>query len=64
METHLADWRHRRGLTQEQLAAVVGVTRQTIISLEAGRYNPSLNLAWAVTKAVGAKKVEDVFNLK
>jgi putative transcriptional regulator len=63
METRLAAWRTKSGLTQEQLAAEAGVTRQTIISLEAGRYNPSLLLAWAVTKAVGAKRVEDVFVL-
>lgn len=64
METSLATWRAKRGLTQEQLAAVAGVTRQTIISLEAGRYNPSLKLAWSVTKAVGAKRIEDVFELR
>lgn len=64
MKTNLAAWRAKRGLTQQQLADVVKASRQTIISLEAGRYNPSLQLAWSVMKAVGAKKIDDVFDLK
>ena len=40
--------------TQEQLAALVGVRRETIIRLESGRYNPSLKLAVSVSRAVGA----------
>ena len=43
-------YRKKIGLTQEQLAEKVGVTRQTIISLEQGRYNPSLRLAHDITK--------------
>ena len=49
------------GLTQEQLAQKCGVTRQTIIALEQGRYNPSLELAFKITKALGKKRIEDVF---
>jgi putative transcriptional regulator len=64
MKTSLLAWRAKRGLTQEQLAKLVGVSRQTIISLEAGRYNPSLQLAWSIMKAVGAKKIDDLFELK
>lgn len=61
METRIAWYRNKLGLTQEQLAALVGVTRQTIISLEQGRYNPSLFLAHKITKALKRKYIEDVF---
>ena len=50
----LKQYRQRKGLTQEQLAALVGVRRETIIRLESGRYNPSLKLAVSVSRAVGA----------
>ena len=45
MKNLIAALRKRRHITQEVLAEAVGVTRQTIISLESGRYNPSLRLA-------------------
>lgn len=51
------------GMTQEELATKVDVTRQTIIVLEQGRYNPSLLLAHRVTKALKQKLIEDVFDL-
>lgn len=51
-------------MTQEELASQVGVTRQTIISLEQNRYNPSLYLAYKITKALQQKNIEDVFVLK
>ena len=47
-------------MTQQDLADRVGVTRQTIIALEAGKYAPSLMLAFRIAKAFGVK-VEDVF---
>lgn len=47
-------------LTQQQLADRVGVTRQTIIALEAGKYAPSLLLAFRLAAALGVR-VEDVF---
>lgn len=47
-------------MTQQALATEVGVTRQTIIALEAGRYAPSLELAFRIARAFGAG-VEDVF---
>jgi putative transcriptional regulator len=47
-------------MTQQELAERVGVTRQTIIALEAGRYVPSLLLAFRIARAFGAG-VEDVF---
>jgi putative transcriptional regulator len=53
--------RFERGeLTQEALARAAGVTRQTIIALEAGKYAPSLELAFKLAHALGAR-VEDVF---
>ncbi len=47
-------------MTQEELANRVGVTRQTIIALEAGKYVPSLSLAFRISRAFGVM-VEDVF---
>ena len=47
-------------ITQEALAQRVGVTRQTIIALEAGQYTPSLALAFRIARAFN-KRVEDVF---
>jgi len=47
-------------MTQEELANSVGVTRQTIIALEAGKYVPSLSLAFRIARVFGVK-VEDVF---
>jgi len=47
-------------MTQEALAKRVGVTRQTIIALEAGKYTPSLSLAFRIARAFN-KHVEDVF---
>jgi putative transcriptional regulator len=47
-------------MTQEELGNRVGVTRQTIIALEAGKYTPSLALAFRIARAFN-KRVEDVF---
>lgn len=48
-------------MTQQQLADRVEVTRQTIIALEQGRYNPSLELAYKITKELKQKHIENVF---
>ena len=50
-----------RAATQERLAASCGVTRQTIIALEAGRYAPSLELGFRIAHALDAR-IEDVFH--
>lgn len=50
-------------MTQEALAKQVGVTRQTILALEAGRYNPSLALAMRIARCF-SKTVDDVFQLE
>ena len=47
-------------MTQQALAERLGVTRQTIISLENGRYNPSIMLAHNIAQAFGLR-IEDVF---
>jgi putative transcriptional regulator len=63
MTTKITHFRNKIGLTQEQLADIVGVARQTIIALEQGRYNPSLALAYAITKALKQKHIEEVFKV-
>lgn len=56
--------RFERGeITQQALADACSVTRQTIIALEAGRYAPSLELAFRIADALGAR-IEDVFQWK
>jgi putative transcriptional regulator len=50
-------------ITQEALANACGVTRQTVIALEAGRYAPSLELAFKIARNFGVG-VEDVFQWK
>jgi putative transcriptional regulator len=53
MKTRIREFRARYQMTQADLADAVGVRRETIVFLEAGRYNPSLKLAHAVAKALG-----------
>jgi putative transcriptional regulator len=55
--------RAERGLSQEQLAALVGVTRQTISSIETGQYCPSALLAFLLARRLG-KAVEELFFLE
>lgn len=52
--------RKERGVTQEELANAVGVTRQTVIAIEKGNYTPSLLLGLKIAKYFN-KKVEEVF---
>ena len=52
--------RIERELSQEQLAVKIGVTRQTIGMIEAGNYNPTLNLCLAICKALN-KTLDDLF---
>lgn len=61
MHTSIVFYRKKLNMTQEELASKVGVSRQTIIALEAERYNPSLRLAHDISRALGAKNIEDVF---
>lgn len=56
----LKQYRQLAELTQEELAAAVGVRRETIIRLEAGKYNPSLKLAIDISRVVKAP-IEEIF---
>jgi putative transcriptional regulator len=63
MKTNLKELREKRNLTQEALAEKVDVTRQTILFLEKGKYNPSLRLAYKIAKVLNSK-IEDVFSFE
>jgi putative transcriptional regulator len=58
--TKLREYRAKQSLTQDELAVLVGVRRETIINLEKGRYNPSLKLAMDIAK-VFSTTVEELF---
>ena len=60
MKNRIEEIRNNRGLRQEELARQIGVSRQTISSLENGRYNPSIMLAHKIAKYFG-KTIEEVF---
>jgi len=60
MKTRIKEYRARHNLTQEKLAEMVGVRRETIIFLEQGKYNPSLNLAHNVAKALKTN-IDEIF---
>lgn len=60
MKNRLEELRKSRGIRQEELADVLEVSRQTIGSLENGRYNPSIQLAFKIAKYFGLT-IEEVF---
>ena len=60
METKIQEFRKANKISQAELADKMGVTRQTIISLEKGRYNASLELAFKIARYFG-KTIEGVF---
>lgn len=60
MTNRIEELRKAAGMTQEDLGRILGVSRQTIISLERGRYNPSINLAYAIAREFGLT-IEEVF---
>ena len=60
MRNRLREFRARYRMTQEDLARRVGVTRQTIIAIENGKYLPSLRLAFKLAKVFNVK-IEDLF---
>jgi putative transcriptional regulator len=60
MKNKLEEFRNRNGWTQQELADRVEVSRQTIISLESGRYNPSILLAFRLARLFKLQ-VEDLF---
>lgn len=60
MNNTLRALRTARGLTQQQLAQALAVSRQTVISIETGKYDPSLPLAFRIAQLLGVR-IEDVF---
>ena len=60
LKNRLEEIRKRRGMKQEELAAALGVSRQTIGSLENGRYNPSIILAFKIARFFGVS-IEEIF---
>lgn len=60
MENRIKEYRKERSITQDELAKAVSVTRQTIISLENGKYIASLNLAFKLAKYFDVK-IEELF---
>ena len=60
MDNKLEILRAQKGWTQQELAERVGVSRQTIISLERGRYNPSIQLAFRLARQFEVT-IEDIF---
>lgn len=60
MKNRLEELRKQRGIKQEELAAVLEVSRQTIGSLENGRYNPSIILAFKIARYFGVS-IEEIF---
>lgn len=63
MNNRIKELRARNNLTQLDLAKLVGVRRETIVFLEKGKYNPSLNLAHKISK-VFKETIEYVFKLE
>ncbi|MFD4144614.1 MULTISPECIES: helix-turn-helix transcriptional regulator [unclassified Streptomyces] len=61
MENELASLRSQRGWSQARLAEELGVSRQTVISIERGRFDPSLPLAFRIARVFG-RTIEDVFH--
>ena len=60
MKNKIEAIRKERGILQDEMAKAMGVSRQTISSLENGRYNPSIMLAYKIAKYFG-KTIEEVF---
>jgi len=60
MKAKLKVYRAMHDLTQEDLAREIGITRQTIISIEKGKYNPSLELAFRIARYFEVS-IEDIF---
>jgi putative transcriptional regulator len=60
VKNRIEEIRKDRGIRQEEFARELGVSRQTISSLETGRYNPSIFLAWKIARYFGMT-IEEVF---
>lgn len=60
MNNRIKELRKEKNITQDELGTAVGVTRQTVLSLENGKYNASLQLAFKIAKYFGLA-IEEVF---
>jgi len=60
MDTQIHVWRAKKRMTQQQLADLVGASRQTIMQLENNKYNPSLMLAYTIAEVLDAE-IDDLF---
>jgi len=60
MQTRIREYRAKYNLTQEKLAEMVGVRRETIVFLEQGKYNPSLKLAHNIARALKTP-IDEIF---
>ena len=63
LKTRIKEYRARANMKQEDLARKVGVRRETIVHLEAGRYNPSLKLAHDIARVFGVS-IEEIFRFE
>ena len=64
MNNKIKEIRKEQKITQDKLAELVDVTRQTIIALEQGKYNPSLKLSYQIKKALKQEYIEDIFEFE
>jgi putative transcriptional regulator len=62
VKTRIKEYRAKHNMKQDELAALVGVRRETIYHLEKGRYNPSLVLAYSIAKVFGVP-IEEIFEI-
>lgn len=62
-ESKIHVYRATRRMSQQELANLVGVSRQTIVQLERNRYNPSMLLAYSIARVFGVT-IEDLFDFK
>jgi putative transcriptional regulator len=62
MKNKIKVYRAMRDITQEKLAGELGITRQTVISIEKGKWDPSLNLALRIARFFGVT-IEDIFEI-
>ncbi len=60
MKNRVKEFRAKKKMTQEEFAGKLGVSRQTVIAIENGKYDPSLPLAFKISRVLG-KKIEYIF---
>lgn len=63
MKNKLRELRQQADMTQEELGELLNVSRQTIISIESGRYNPSLELVFKISR-IFRLSIEEIFNFE